>query len=45
MAYFSDDIKIAGQAIKAGTYSIFTIPVQGGDWSIMFHGQLIKKSE
>jgi len=34
---FSDDIKIDGQAIKAGTYSIFTIPVQGGDWSIMFN--------
>jgi hypothetical protein len=34
---FSDDVKIAGQALKAGTYSIFTIPVQGGDWSIMFN--------
>ncbi len=34
---FSDDIKIGGKAIKAGTYSIFTIPVQGGDWTVMFN--------
>ncbi|MBL4888372.1 MAG: DUF2911 domain-containing protein [Flavobacteriaceae bacterium] len=34
---FSDDVKISGQAIKAGTYSIFTIPVQGGDWTVMFN--------
>ena len=34
---FSDDIKISGQAIKAGTYSIFMIPVQGGDWTVMFN--------
>lgn len=34
---FSDDVKVNGQAIKAGTYSIFMIPVKGGDWTVMFN--------
>ena len=33
---FSDDVKINGKAIKAGTYSFFTIPVRG-DWTVIFN--------
>lgn len=34
---FSDDVKVNGQALKAGTYSFFTIPAQGADWKVMFN--------
>jgi hypothetical protein len=33
---FSDDVKIDGQALKAGTYSFFTIPAKG-EWTVMFN--------
>lgn len=34
---FSDDVKIDGQALKAGTYAFFTIPAKGADWTVMFN--------
>jgi hypothetical protein len=33
---FSDDVKIDGQALKAGTYSFFTIPTVG-EWTVLFN--------
>ena len=34
---FSDDVKVNGQPLKAGTYSFFTIPAKGADWKVMFN--------
>jgi len=34
---FSDDVKVNGKALKAGTYSFFTIPAKGADWKVMFN--------
>lgn len=31
------DVKIEGQALKAGKYSLFTIPTEGGEWTIIFN--------
>ena len=31
------DVKIEGQALKAGKYSLFTIPTAKGDWTIVFN--------
>jgi hypothetical protein len=36
---FSKDVKIEGQALKAGKYAIFTIPTEGGDWTFIFNGK------
>jgi hypothetical protein len=33
---FTDDVKIDGQALKAGTYSFFITPTKG-DWKVMFN--------
>lgn len=33
---FSDDVKVDGKALKAGTYSFFIIPTKG-DWKVMFN--------
>lgn len=33
---FSTDVKVGGQEIKAGTYSLFTIPNQT-EWTVMFN--------
>lgn len=33
---FSNDVKINGNALKAGTYSLHTIPGQGG-WTVIFN--------
>ena len=30
-------MKIEGQALKAGKYSLFTIPTEGGEWTIIFN--------
>lgn len=38
---FSSDVKVEGQALKAGKYALFTIPTEGGEWTIIFN----KKSE
>jgi hypothetical protein len=35
---FSDDVTIAGQQLKAGTYSFFVTPRQG-DWTVIFNSQ------
>ena len=31
------DVMIEGQALKAGKYSLFTIPTEGGEWTIIFN--------
>ncbi len=31
------DVKIEGQALKAGKYALFTIPTEGGEWTIIFN--------
>jgi hypothetical protein len=31
------DVKIEGQALKAGKYSLFTIPTKAGEWTIIFN--------
>jgi len=33
---FTDDVKVDGKAIKAGTYAFFTIPAKG-EWTVMFN--------
>jgi hypothetical protein len=34
---FSKDVKIEGKALKAGKYALFSIPTEGGDWTIIFN--------
>jgi hypothetical protein len=34
---FSDDVKIDGKALKAGTYSFFITPIKSADWKVMFN--------
>lgn len=34
---FSSDMVIEGQPIKAGKYSIFTIPKESGNWTVIFN--------
>jgi Protein of unknown function (DUF2911) len=34
---FSKDVKIEGKALKAGKYALFTIPTEGGEWTIIFN--------
>jgi hypothetical protein len=34
---FSSDMVIEGQTIKAGKYSIFSIPKESGDWTVIFN--------
>jgi Protein of unknown function (DUF2911) len=34
---FSKDVKVEGKALKAGKYALFTIPTEGGDWTIIFN--------
>ena len=34
---FSNDVMINGQKLPAGTYSLHTIPVQNGDWTLAFN--------
>ena len=31
------DVKIEGKSLKAGKYSLFTIPTEGGEWTIIFN--------
>ncbi len=31
------DVMIEGKALKAGKYSLFTIPTEGGEWTIIFN--------
>lgn len=34
---FSSDMVVGGQTIKAGKYSIFSIPKESGDWTVIFN--------
>lgn len=34
---FSSDMVVEGQTIKAGKYSIFTIPKESGNWTVIFN--------
>jgi hypothetical protein len=34
---FSSDMVVEGQPIKAGKYSIFTIPKESGNWTVIFN--------
>lgn len=36
---FSDDVKIEGKSLKAGTYSLYTIPTKD-KWTIIFNSKL-----
>ena len=31
------DVTIEGQSLKAGKYGLFTIPTEGGEWTIIFN--------
>ena len=33
------DVKIEGQALKAGKYSLFTIPTKEGEWTVIFNNE------
>ena len=33
------DITVEGKALKAGTYSLFTIPTEKGEWTIIFNSE------
>ena len=34
---FSGDVTVEGEALAAGTYGLFTIPTEGGGWTIIFN--------
>ena len=34
---FSDDVRVEGEPLEAGTYSLFTIPQEEGDWTVIFN--------
>jgi Protein of unknown function (DUF2911) len=34
---FDKDVTIEGKALKAGKYGLFTIPTEGGEWTIVFN--------
>ena len=36
--HFSDDVRVEGQPLAAGTYSLHTIPAEGGAWTVIFNG-------
>ena len=36
---FSDPVRIQGHGVKAGTYSLFMIPRQGGAWTVILNRQ------
>lgn len=35
----SEDAAIGGESLKAGTYGLFTIPMEEGDWTLIFSNQ------
>lgn len=37
---FSRDVKVAGQAVPAGSYSLFAIPKKGADWTLVISTQV-----
>ena len=36
---FSDDVTVEGKALKAGRYSLFTIPRETGAWTVIFNSE------
>ncbi len=36
---FSDDVMVEGKALKAGRYSLFTIPRENGPWTVIFNSE------
>ena len=34
---FSEDVTVEGQELKAGKYSLFTIPKESGNWTVIFN--------
>jgi hypothetical protein len=34
---FGDDVQLDGHEVKAGKYALYTIPSQGGDWTIILN--------
>lgn len=36
---FSADVTVEGQALKAGRYSLFTIPKASGKWTVIFNSE------
>ncbi|MEX2593646.1 MAG: DUF2911 domain-containing protein [Anditalea sp.] len=36
---FSDDVMVEGEALEAGKYSLFTIPREDGDWTVIFNSE------
>lgn len=39
---FSKDVNIEGRPLKAGTYGLFTIPRQNGNWTIIFNSVAVQ---
>jgi hypothetical protein len=36
---FSDDVRVEGEALEAGKYSLFTIPREDDDWTVIFNSE------
>ncbi|EOZ95690.1 hypothetical protein A33Q_3052 [Indibacter alkaliphilus LW1] len=36
---FDSDVKVEGSELKAGRYSLFTIPKQSGKWTVIFNSE------
>lgn len=36
---FSEDVTVEGQELKAGKYSLFTIPMESGKWTVIFNSE------
>jgi|AntRauTorckE5430_2_1112549.scaffolds.fasta_scaffold04860_3 hypothetical protein len=37
---FYKDVKIAGKVVKVGTYTVFTIPIEEGKWTLILNSDL-----
>lgn len=35
----AEDLLVEGQPLKAGKYSLFTIPMESGDWTVIFNSE------
>jgi hypothetical protein len=36
---FSQDVEVEGKSLKAGRYSLFTIPKEKGNWTVIFNSE------
>jgi hypothetical protein len=36
---FTDDVQVEGKTLKAGRYSLFTIPKEKGKWTVIFNSE------